>query len=408
MPFDILAPPLSQTMETVILIQWEKHFGDSVTKGEALFVVETDKATLEIESPASGFLGEILAEPGSEVMVGSKIGTILAKEEIELSHKRETTAEGAQIQSRPETKPAKSVSLNNALKAERKNRVFASPRARRLARLKKMDLSLIQATGPRNMVIEQDIIAFLDQKKTEPKDTLPARNVALTNIRKTISRRMLESHQTTAPVTLTREVDATELKRLRDLILQEPDSKEVRPSYTDLLISIVAHCLVRHPNLNGTFDGETFELVEEVHMGLAVDTKHGLLVPVIRSAQKKGIRELAIERKVLVERTLSDKITPEELLGGTFTITNLGTFGIDAFTPIINRPQIAILGVGRIHPAPGVINNEIVIRELMYLSLTFDHRVVDGGPAARFLGEIVRLIEIPNLIWMYIYPPNRD
>jgi pyruvate dehydrogenase E2 component (dihydrolipoamide acetyltransferase) len=228
-----------------------------------------------------------------------------------------------------------------------------------------------------------------------------SRRVGLSNLRKTIGRRMQASHQSTAAVTLTRKVDATELKLLRDRILKDLAEGDVHPTYTDFLVKIVGRCLGHHPQLNAHFsDGEALELYDEVHMGLAVDTERGLLVPVIRDAGHKGLLELAADRASLVRRTLEGSITPDELSGGTFTITNLGPLGVDAFTPIINPPQVAILGVGRIHPEPAAYEGQIALREMMFLSLTFDHRAVDGAPAARLLQDIAQLIEKPHLMWL--------
>jgi pyruvate dehydrogenase E2 component (dihydrolipoamide acetyltransferase) len=457
MAIDILVPPLSQTMDSLVLVKWEKQVGDPVEKGEVLFVVETDKATMDVESPGTGILLEILALPGSEVPVRSKIGTLLPEGEAQTQ-----TGQPAVEQESQAAPTSSSVESTETLSAHQQARIFSSPRARKLAQKEGISLADVKATGPRRMIVQRDIQAYLDQEKTKPKVTPLAKRVAedtgvdlealqlahrgkwvtrndvdtfreeqapilgaeestpsatepapasepplpssrrieLTNIRKTISRRMQESHQTTAPVTLTREVDATELKLLRERILLELEPGATRPSYTDFLIVISSRCLRKHPVLNGTFNGDTVELQEEVHMALAVDTERGLIVPVIHAAQHMGLVETARARKDIAQRALEDKVDPEELAGGTFTITNLGNQGIDAFTPIINPPQIAILGIGRIHPAAMIFEGQIAVRERMYLSLTFDHRIVDGAPAARFLQDIAQLIENPHRIWL--------
>jgi pyruvate dehydrogenase E2 component (dihydrolipoamide acetyltransferase) len=201
-------------------------------------------------------------------------------------------------------------------------------------------------------------------------------------------------------VTLTRDTDATELVALRERLLQDPAAQDVRLSYTDFLVSVVARCLLRHPHLNAQFDGEQLELFDAVHMGLAVDTERGLLVPVLRDVANKGLAALARERSALVQRTLEGTVTPDELTGGTFTLTNLGSLGVDAFTPLLNPPQVAILGVGRIRPVAAPFNGAVVIRQAMFLSLTFDHRAVDGAPAARLLADIARLVEQPDRVWL--------
>jgi pyruvate dehydrogenase E2 component (dihydrolipoamide acetyltransferase) len=226
------------------------------------------------------------------------------------------------------------------------------------------------------------------------------RPVALTALRKTIARRMQESHLATAPVTLTREVDATHLVALRADILKELTASDPRPTYTDFLVVVLSRVLSHHPNLNALFNGEALEIYDDVHMGIAVDTERGLVVPVLRSTTHKGLLELAGERIRLSQRAVEGTLLPDELGGGTFTITNLGTLGVDGFTPIINLPQVAILGVGRIRPAPAVFEEQVSIRQVMVLSLTFDHRVVDGAPAARFLSDVAQWVEKPQLIWL--------
>jgi pyruvate dehydrogenase E2 component (dihydrolipoamide acetyltransferase) len=472
MAIDILVPPLSQTMDSVILVEWEKDIGDAVAKGEILFRIETDKATLEVESPGTGVLSEILVEPGSEVEIRSKIGTIAVDGE-DLSIQR-TLISGTQQTDRADGEE-KTVSAKveltgpdgERLPVERQKRVFASPRARRLAEGKGVLLDRVKPSGPEGTIIERDVKAYLEEIESEPKVTPVARRMAekegldlsaltqtkpgeritrsvveaalkeqaveeigaipiaptsskpvplladeaaglrerhkrveLTSIRRTIANRMQQSHQTSAPVTLTREVDATELVLLRERILKELDEQETRPSYTDFLIGIVARCLKRHPYMNGTYHSEILELIEEVNLALAVDTDRGLIVPVMVAVEGVGVLELARLRTDLVRRTLDGTVTPDELQGGTFTLTNLGTLGVDAFTPIINPPQIAILGVGRIRSMPAVYEDQITIRQMIYLSLTFDHRIVDGAPAARFLAEVAQLVEKPHLIWL--------
>ena len=451
MAVDIIVPPLSQTMDTVVLVEWLKAVGDEVIKGEPLFVVETDKANLDIEAPATGILRQVLAKPGTEVEVRSKIGVIASPDE--------GVSEKPSLQPAPEAEAIQPLTaaplpgrhpLSTAagpggqpLSPERQQRIFASPRARRLAQQEGVPLAEVKATGPQQMIVERDIRAYLAQREAAPKITPVARRMAeaagldlatlvpslpgaritradvetalaareaqaptgiqwidLSPTRRTIARRMAESQQATAEVTLTREVDATELVRLREQVLGELSEEDQRPTYTDFLVVIVARQLRQHPYVNAITDGERIGLSEEIHVAVAVDTERGLMAPVLRNADKKGLLQLAQERAELVKRALNGAITPEELSGGTFTITNLGSLDVDAFTPIINPPQAAILGVGRVRPAPAVHEGELCIRQLMCLSLTFDHRIVDGAPAARFLRDVVRMIEKPHLIWL--------
>ncbi len=448
MAVDILIPPLSQTMDTVVLVQWLKRVGDNVVKGEPLFVIETDKANLDVEAPASGILKQVLAEPGAEVQVRSKIGLIAAPDEfgVTQSSPPATSSPEATAQARPGQQPRAVVSgpKGEPLPPERQNRIFASPRARRLAEQAGVPLAKAMATGPLQMIVERDIKTYLTrQELAQPSATPVARRMAqeagldlsdisperpgirisrtdvaaalsrktnlvqegdqwveLSPTRQTIARRLLTSQQSTVPVTLTRQADSTELVHLRQQILADLADVEPRPTYTDFLVSIVARQLRQHPYLNATTEGERIRLSDGIHLGLAVDTERGLLVPVLRNADQKGLLQLARERTALVERALDGSINPAELSGGTFTLTNLGALGVDAFTPIINPPQVAVLGIGRIHPGPAVHQGELCVRQLMILSLTFDHRIVDGAPAARFLADVVRLIEKPHLWWL--------
>ena len=408
MPFDIVVPPLSQTSDTLVFLNWLKRVGDPVIKGEALFEVETDKATLEVEAPASGTLLEALAEPGTEVVVKSRIGSIGVPEA-----EAAVAAPPAPRPTASKVSPARQAAA--APHPDRADRLLASPRARRLADSEGIALGPIQATGPRGLIVERDVRAYLAVREgthAPPAESAPGalppapvvngepRRVPLSPTRRTIARRLQTHQQAAVPVTLTREVDATELVALRERLVADLAEQAVRPTYTDLLVSIAARCLARHAGLNGTFDGEALSLHDAVHMGLAVDTERGLVVPVLRDAGSKGLTALASERVAAVARAQAGTVTPEELAGGTFTLTNLGALGIDAFTPVLNPPQIAILGVGRIRPVVAPVGDGFALRQAMVLSLTFDHRAVDGAPAARLLVDIARLVERPERVWL--------
>ena len=223
----------------------------------------------------------------------------------------------------------------------------------------------------------------------------------ITTVRRTIADRMATSAHTVAPVTLTTEADATELVRLRKQ-LKDDGRPAGSPSYNDLLAKLVAQALLEHPMVNARFDGDTIVQSATANIGVAVDTDRGLLVPVLRDVQTKSLRQIARESAALIEKARTGRVTVDELQGGTFTITNLGMYEIDAFTPIINLPECAILGVGRIVPKQVVVDAEaerVAIRQMMFLSLTFDHRLVDGAPAARFLQRVKQYVEKPYL-WL--------
>ncbi len=222
----------------------------------------------------------------------------------------------------------------------------------------------------------------------------PLESIPLTGLRGLIAERMAASHSQTAPVTLTAEADASALVELRRQLAADG----VQAAYNDLLLYVLARALREHPRLNASLDGDTIRVWRRIDIGLAVDTDRGLLAPVVRDVGSKGVAQLAADAAALVERARTGKCAPDELRGGTFTLTNLGMFGIDAFTPLINQPECAILGVGRIKPRPVVVGDQIVARQTVWLSLTFDHRLVDGGPAARFLQRVVQLVERPHLL----------
>jgi len=248
--------------------------------------------------------------------------------------------------------------------------------ARKLAKEHGLDLAAIAGTGPGGRITREDVEAALAQPR--------AKGEPLKGMRKTIAERMFHSLQSTAQLTITTEADVTALVQRRAQL-----SKEFGLTYTDLLIEAVAAALRQHPRLRVTAEGDALQKHEEINIGIAVALDEGLIVPVIRDADSKDLRRIAEESRVLAEKARNGALSVEDVSGGTFTITNLGMYGVDAFTPIINLPQVAILGVGRIVEKPAVHEGQVAIRSLMTLSLTFDHRIVDGAPAAAFLQEVV-------------------
>ncbi|MFN8467025.1 MAG: dihydrolipoamide acetyltransferase family protein [Caldilineaceae bacterium] len=429
MPFEVLMPPLSQTLDTLVLVEWLKRAGEPVNKGEPLFLVESDKATLEVEAPASGVLAALLVEPGVEVRVKTPIALI--------------TAVGETVSGPPRR-------VFEPLPPARLQRIAASPRARTLAQQEGVDLAAVRATGPEGMIVERDVKAHATAARApgqagQPAQPEPARvspvarrmaaaagidvealaqaqggrritrsDVAaemraaeetanagqpLSPIRRTIAERLQAGYHAAIPVTLTREVDATELVELRARILADRADGEPRPTFTDFFALIAAHCLHRHGALNGTYDGELLLHAPEVHLALAVDTPRGLLAPVLRPPDLANLGTIGRRRVELVEAAQAARLTATDLAGGTFTLSNLGPLRVDAFTPVINPPQIAILGTGRIREAAAAYKGQLALRQLLVLSLTFDHRLVDGAPAARFLDEVAEFIEKPHRIW---------
>jgi pyruvate dehydrogenase E2 component (dihydrolipoamide acetyltransferase) len=439
MATEVLVPPLGQTVDTVTLATWYKNEGEAVTRDEPLFAIETDKATLDVEAPASGVLRGIRAQPGDAVKVLSPIALIAEPDEV---------MDGTQVELPPppetDLAPSPVVSERGEGHAEvrERDRIFISPRARRLAGQHSIPLADLQATGPEGAIIERDVRAYIDAQATPPITPVARRmaqeagldwqrltgsgpggritrgdvtraletvakaasvdarikevaeSIPLRSVRAVIAERMARSVTTTAHVTLTAEADATDLVELRRRLVQDG----VKISYNDLLLYILGRALREHPQLNASMGEDSIQVWQRIHIGLAVDTDRGLLVPVIRDVDQKGLLQLAEETPSLVERTRAGQCTPEELGGGTFTLTNLGMFGIDSFTPLINLPECAVLGVGRIKRQPVMLGEEVVGRQMVWLSLTFDHRLVDGGPAARFLQRVVQLVERPHLL----------
>jgi len=448
-PNEIVMPRLGWTMEVGTVVEWLKDSGDSVEAGDHIFAVESDKAITEVEALDSGVLYIPEATPiGVEVPVGAALGFILQPGETPPAYHFGGLASpasqdlGASIED-DRVGTAAPVATNG-----HRGVMPVSPRARRIAAELGVDLDTVTGTGKGGRIREQDVRAAavaIPAPAPEPRATpsvrklaeqigvdlrtVPSnrpsgritradltrgvaassngegRSVPIGPIRRRIRDRMVETAHTVAPVTLTTEADATDLWNFRehlkkDLVsgyrAQGPGLEA--PSITDLLVRIAALALVDQPEMNVRLDGDTVIQFESAHIGIAVDTERGLLAPVLRDADRKSIHDIAAESAALIERTRDGSIEGDRLMGSTFTVSNLGMFEIDAFTPIINLPEAAILGVGRIVPKPVVVDIDaetITIRRMLFLSLTFDHRVVDGAPAARFLQRIKGMVEHP-------------
>lgn len=368
-------------MEEGLFSGWLKQNGDPVTAGEPLFAVESDKVTMEVESLDGGILYVPPGAPetGAVVRVGQRLGFLLAPGEAE----PETEVAAAPASVVAESAASAAIPSTAAAAPTRDGGVPVTPRARRAAAELGVDLTLLQGTGRDGRIRETDVRAAA---------TAPSTGAPITALRRTIANRMMESRQTTAPVTLTTRAEATELVALRNQWKLAGTS----PSLTDIVAKLVAIVLKSHPEIGGRWEGDHIVLPSQVHIGIAVDTPQGLLVPVLRDVAASSLEDVARRSRELIEAARARRLRAEDLAGGTFTITNLGGFGVDAFTPIINSPETAVLGLGAIRKEPAVLaNGELGVSERITLSLTFDHRVVDGAPAARFLQALVRLIEAP-------------
>jgi pyruvate dehydrogenase E2 component (dihydrolipoamide acetyltransferase) len=306
------------------------------------------------------------------------------------------------------TEPAIPVPTVPVTKAPTPAIVQVSPVAQRMAEAAGLDLAEVAAQKPGQRIQRQDVEAAIAARDAQPAtpamasvaSTSDGETIPITRIRSIIAQRMTESLQTTAPVTLTTEADATELVALREQLKASFAPRNlIVPSYNDLLMKLTAVALQEHRLLNASWRGSDIFIPNHVNVGFAVDGDEGLVVPVVRGVESKSVRQIAAESQALIERVKTQKATPADMQEGTFTITNLGAYGIDAFTPIINPPQCAILGVGRIIKKPAVYQDQLVPRHRVALSLTFDHRIVDGGPAARFLNTIRTYIE-ETALWL--------
>jgi pyruvate dehydrogenase E2 component (dihydrolipoamide acetyltransferase) len=326
----------------------------------------------------------------------------------------ELDVDWAQLQGSGRTGRIVERDVRAAATAQASAKVRATPVAQRMAQAEGVDLTALAQQKAGRRIQREDVAAVVAARdeRTQPTTAdatgamasthAPAASEAMpvTRIRRLIAQRMAESSQTTAAVTLTTEADATELVALREQFKAALSTRgQSAPSYNDLLIKLTATALQEHRTLNSTWNEDEILLHEQIHIGLAVETDAGLLVPVVRDAQAKSLRQISGETARLIEGAQAQRLSVDLLQGGTFTITNLGMYGIDAFTPIIQLPQCAILGVGRIVAKPAVINDQVLPRRMMALSLTFDHRVIDGGPAARFLNTLREFIETPTL-WL--------
>ncbi len=419
--FQVVMPKLGLTMTEATIVEWHKNDGDAVQKGETLFTLETEKTVLDIESPASGVL-HILVQAGENVPVQTPVATlgnaqgivgtasstavslqdaipIASPKARATARERGVSLEGiigtgvrgmivasdipSQVADAQGTIPI--TSTQDAIPIAS---IKASPVARKMAEETDLDLRTIAGTGPGGRIMREDVESALAAPTAPPISSIEN----LTGLRGIIAERLSQSWRERPHVTITTEAEATNLISARQQVIAELDEKV---SYNAFLVMLVARALREHPNINVRLTAAGIEEVPHINIGVAVDSERGLLVPVIRDAPAKNLTRVQRELLELIDRALAGRSLPDDLTGGTFTITNLGVYGIDAFTPIINPPESAILGIGRIAAKPVVVDGQVVARQMMTLSLSFDHRLIDGAPAARFLQRVKQLIERP-------------
>jgi pyruvate dehydrogenase E2 component (dihydrolipoamide acetyltransferase) len=358
----VVMPRLSLTMKEGTVGTWYKKEGDNVEKGEPLVEVFSEKATYDLEAPASGILRKILVQENDEASVDAVLAVITAPDEsfseAEISVEMPKPVEGAE------------------------KRVLASPAAKRLAREHEIGLTLVKGSGPEGRIVEEDVRRFIEETSgilPRIKEVIP-----LSGYRKTSAERVSTSFRTAPHSTVVMEVDVSKA-------IASHDKTEV--SYTAILMKAVAKSLAEYSIINSTLEGNEIKIFEDVNVGVAVATEDGLVVPVIHNADKKALEEIDAAIKELTEKARQGKLAKEDLTGGTFTITNLGMYGVEFFIPIINPPEAAILAVGRVVEKPVVIDGKIEIKPMMMLSLSYDHRIVDGAPASEFLRKAKEKLE---------------
>ncbi len=370
----VVMPKLSLTMKEGTVVQWFKAEGDTVQKGEPLVEVLSEKVTYDVEAPASGVLRKILASEAANVPIDEAVGIIATPDES-------ITEIEATVSGSPQRVEEVAISPKEPTAEKIEGRVIASPAAKRLAREHGVDLAKVHGSGPEGRIVAEDVEQFIREAKTAPKvrEIIP-----LTGIRKITAERLSLSARTAPHSNVIMEVDLTNAIKLRETL---------QLSYTDILVKTVAKALREHSIVNATLENDQIKIYEDINVGVAVDTSKGLVVPVIRDADKKSLSEIALAINELVEKAREGKLTKEDMLGGTFTITNLGMYGVDLFIPIINPPETAILAVGKVTEKPVIVNGQVTIKPVMQLSLSFDHRTVDGAPAARFLQRVKQILE---------------
>jgi pyruvate dehydrogenase E2 component (dihydrolipoamide acetyltransferase) len=399
MATELTLPRLGQGMESGTIVRWLKSEGDQVEKGEPLYELDTEKVTQEVEADASGVLLKILAGEGEEIEVGKRIAVIGEEgEEVATEVDEDEEEEGSPAPAREEERERgreadeKEPEPAAEEPARADGRVKASPLARRIARERGIDLRSLTGTGPEGRVVAEDVerAAATPAHATAGAAPLEAEVQKLSSVRRTIARRLTEAWQ--APVfQISMSADMTRALALRERL------RDQKVTVTDVLMKLSAIALLRHREVNVHFVDDELRLFPNAHIGLAVATERGLIVPVLREVERKSLVQLAAERGALVTRTREGKLAQEDLEGGTFTISNLGMYGVEQFIAVLNPPQAAILAVGAIEERPVAQEGELVIRPLMSLTLTCDHRAIDGSNASEFLRELKTLLEEPGL-----------
>lgn len=395
MPQEIYLVKVGMTMTEGMVSEWYVGDGEPVNRGDLLYALETEKINMDVDAETSGIVRHRV-DVGVTLEPGDVVGFIFAEGEDIPDDVKTLPVEKKELEPIEADEPAASSHDTPAAAPVRQSRerVKSSPAARKLAEELGVDLSQVRGSGPGGRIVKGDIERAAESQPAAA-GTDSTTSVPLTGMRRTIAERMSSSLRNSAQLTMNMTVGMDEAIKLREQLVGEWGDEGVRPTYTDLVIKAVAKTLPDHRSLNGRFGNDEIILNEDCHIGLAVSLDDGLVVPVIRHANRLSLREVATESARLGAAARAGTLSLDDFAGGTFTISSLGMYGVDSFTPIINEPQAAILGVNRIHDDVEWVDNTPVRVRSMTLSLTWDHRIVDGAPAARFLGDVATLLAEP-------------
>jgi pyruvate dehydrogenase E2 component (dihydrolipoamide acetyltransferase) len=435
MATNVLLPQWGMNMEDGLLVKWLVKEGDSVEAGQPLVEIETAKINSELESPVAGIVAHITAQEGATVDVGVIVAVIGEPGESVPRPSQTTPERRSRVRRAPGargragagqvTPVARRLATQNDVDLDQVSgtgpngrvveddvrraiaaretgagarRVQVVPAARKLAKERGVDLAQVRGTGPGGRILVADVERALQAGPVAQTVGAVSEVVALTGLRKTIADRMLQSVQSMAQVTLTTEADVTESVRLMSELVSHWRPSRIRPLAQDLVVKATAAALADHPRLNANLVGDEIRLLEEINVGVAMAVPEGLMVPVVSKADKRDLLTLAKEMRELTKKAREGRLSLDDVTGASFTVTSLAALEIDAFTPIIDPPQVAILGVGRIVEKPAVHDGQVAVRSMMHLSLAFDHRALDGAPAGELLRAIKGRLEDPA--WM--------
>jgi len=404
MPVEIVMPKLGLTMTEGMIVDWNFKEGDPVNQGDILFVLETEKVTYEVEAPASGILAKILTPGGETVPVGTVIG-YLAEEGEEIPDLPQ--GQPPAIEETPDA-PVQAVTEDSSAAVDPEiappttgGRIKASPLARKIAKACGINLANVAGTGPGGRILKTDVEAYTPKAPTaEPAaasdEAAGDKLVPFTGMRRAIASKMLSSKVETAQTYMSVSLDASKIKEYRKVLLPRIEAERgVRVTITDVMMKITGAAIVKHPVINTRWTDAGVLYLADVHMGMAMALEEGLIVPVIRDINKKSFGQVAVDRTELIRKGKANQFLPDDISGSTFTLSAMGMFGIEQFTSNINLPESAILAVGAIIDKPVVIDGEITIRPMMTITLSYDHRAIDGGEAGKFMQTLKSFCENP-------------